>query len=156
MPGGHHPCPAFIFELELIARGLCSVSAPSFAHFWTSLAYYAIGGLLLLGGNRFGRMPDARLARLMAFHLTDLGIHRLIGLRGPICWAVWMFGAFIFACAIDHTADALASFGVLPGVLTPDLRGTLAQCEAVVSSVTAIGVVAAAWLLRRAAGKWPC
>ncbi len=117
------------------------------AHIWTAGAYFLIGGALILLAIRIWWTHPINRAFLFGPYLTPAGVRVLLH-HWPL---VFLFGAFIFACALDHAAEALATLGWWPKLLTADFLKFLATGEAVVSVVTALVVMLVArraWTVR--------
>lgn len=105
-----------------------------FAHLGSALAFYIIGGVLLwLSTAMWREHPINRVFRLGPY-VTELGLRTLLG-----AWPLlFLFGAFVTSCAIDHTMDFLVHIEV---VSTTWLR-TIAVTEAIISLGTAFFLVA--------------
>lgn len=105
------------------------------AHLSTAIAYYIIAGVLLwMAAQLWKEHPVNRVFRLGPY-LTEEGLRAL--LNG--WYFVFLFGAFILSCAIDHTLDFL----VHKGWMSATALRTSAVSEAVISLGTAFFVVAA-------------
>lgn len=104
------------------------------AHLGSALAFYVIGAILLwLAVAMWKEHPINRVFRLGPY-VTELGLRTLLG-----AWPLlFLFGAFVTSCAIDHTLDFLVHIEV---VSTTWLR-TIAVTEAIISLGTAFFLVA--------------
>ena len=71
------------------------------AHLVTSLAYYVIGGVLIWLAMRLWFAHPVNRVFMLGEYLTEKGL-RLVLRLWPF---VFLFGAFIFSCGIDHTLD---------------------------------------------------
>ena len=109
-----------------------------YAHLATAIAYLAIGGVLLrLAGVMWFSHPVNRVF-LFGPYLTEEGL-KLVLRSWPL---VFLFGAFILSCAIDHALDLRLGnhHGVSRGL------EIAAVTEAVISITTACCVL---WVAAR-------
>lgn len=104
------------------------------AHLGSAFAFYVIGGSLLwLATVMWREHPINRVFRLGPY-VTEKGLRALLGL-----WPfLFLFGAFVTACAVDHTLDFL----VHHKIASTTLLRTSAVTEAVISIGTAFFLVA--------------
>lgn len=115
------------------------------AHLGSALSFYVIGGLFLwLSTALWREHPINRVLKLGPF-VTERGLRALLS-----AWPfLFLFGAFVTACAVDHSFDFLVHLDV---VSTTWLR-TSAVTEAVISVGTAFFLVAYLIKNRRQAGE---
>jgi hypothetical protein len=112
----------------------------AYAHMATAFAYMVIGAVLLnLAAQMWFRHPVNRVF-LFGPYLTEEGL-RLVLKSWPM---VFLFGAFILSCAIDHALDLMAGGH---RAHSPGLE-IAAVTEAVISLFTA-GCVLRIWATRR-------
>jgi hypothetical protein len=74
-----------------------------YAHLASAVSFLFIGGLLLWISLNVRLTHEVNLAFYFGEYLTQAGLSLLMRL-----WPfVWLFAAFILACALDHALDAL-------------------------------------------------
>ncbi len=110
-------------------------------HLLTAGAYYVIGATLIVVALRMWWRHPLRRAFVLGPYLTAAGVIFLMRI-----WPLmFLFGAFIFSCAVEHHADWLVVRGTLP----PAVMQPLGQLEAGISWLTALALL---WLFGR--GLW--
>jgi hypothetical protein len=107
-------------------------------HLWTALAYYVIGFLLLVVALRVWWMHPVNRAFVFGPYVTEEGLALI--LRN---WMfVFLFGAFILSCGIEHHLEYLASHGRVDFVTV--------RFAAIIETVISVWTAAsAAWLIAR-------
>lgn len=97
-------------------------------HTWTAIAYVVIGGILLLESALLLRYTPEKTVKDFLVWISRFPVRETVFVSVA---NLWLFGLFIFACALDHFT--------LGGV------ELIADFEGVVSVFTA-AVVAAEWV----------
>jgi hypothetical protein len=104
-------------------------------HFWTAGAYVLIGARLIVLALCIWWAHPLKRAFIFGPLLTETGV-RFVLHNWPF---VFLFGAFIFSCAADHAADAIAMAGRHMNAAV----NILGWIEATISWATAFAMVGA-------------
>lgn len=102
-------------------------------HIWTAGAYLVIGIRMIVVALCIWWAHPLKRAFIFGPILTEDGV-RFVLRNWPL---VFLFGAFIFSCAIDHAAEAI----IMTGHLITPVMNVLGWFEAVISWATAAALV---------------